>query len=77
VSALSAGGSNDVTSVCLVLWQLRISRRPGRLWDPAFNRDPAFIRTQTSKPRRLLDPAIVQDLAFNRSFTVVGCPVCW
>jgi len=33
VSALSAGGSYDVTSVWLVLWQLCISRRPGRLFE--------------------------------------------
>jgi len=55
VSALSFGSSYDVTSVWLVLWQLCISRRPGAfIWDPAFNRDPAFIRTRASKPRRLL-----------------------
>jgi len=33
MSTLSFGSSYDVTSVWLVLWQLCISRRPGRLFE--------------------------------------------
>jgi len=33
VSALSAGGNYDVISAWLILWQLCISRRPGRLFE--------------------------------------------
>ena len=47
VSALSAGGSDDVSSVWLVLWQLCISRRPGRL----------FQYQQLIETRRLLEHA--------------------
>jgi len=55
MSALSVGGSYDVTSVWLVIWPPCFARRSRHLfWAPAFNRDPAFIRTWASNPLHLL-----------------------